>query len=78
MEAIEVTARFDPSGKILPLSFRWRGSQYQVDAVGRHWQTEDGFHWLVLSTSGQAFELLYVAAEACWYLVQTPSSSQLV
>jgi hypothetical protein len=77
MEAIDVTARFDETGKVHPISLRWLGREYRVEAVGRRWQAEDGLHVLVICTTGQAFEIRFNPAEGRWYLVQVPSDRML-
>lgn len=68
MEAIEVTARFDTSGRVIPLSFTWQGSTYLVDSTGRRWQNQNGQHILVMVPSGRVFELIYVPSRNRWYL----------
>lgn len=77
MEAIDVTARFDEDGKIHPLSIRWQGREYRVEAAGRRWQAQDGLHLLVMTSTGQAFEVLFDGAQGRWYLVQVPSDRML-
>jgi len=71
MQAIEVTASFEPDGKITPLRFRWRGGIYQVEATGRRWQEQDGCHILVMVESGRMFELLFSSWESRWYLIRS-------
>jgi hypothetical protein len=68
LDPIEVTARFDPQGKIIPLSFTWRGHTYRVDSTGRRWRDEAGHHILVMAPIEQVFELLFVPEEQRWYL----------
>lgn len=68
MESIEVTARFDLQGKIVPLSFVLQGRTYPVESTGRRWQDEEGHHILVMVPGDQVFELLYAPQEARWYL----------
>jgi hypothetical protein len=68
MESIEVTARFEKDGKIIPLSFVWHGHRYTVDNTGRRWQAEDGLHMLTMTASGRMFELVFLAGENRWLL----------
>jgi len=77
MEAIDVTARFDENGTVHPLSLRRQGREYRIEAAGRRWQAEDGLHMLVITTTGQAFEILFDGAAGRWYLVQVPSDRML-
>ena len=77
MEAIDLTARFDETGKIHPLSLRWQGREYRVETAGRRWQAEDGLHILLITSTGQAFEVLFHVVEGRWYLVQVPSNRML-
>ena len=70
MEQIEVTARFDAHGKITPLIFVWKGRNYQVESIGRSWQTDDGIHVLVMIRSNEVYHLLFNPDEACWYLLR--------
>jgi hypothetical protein len=70
MQPVEVTARFGPDGKIIPLRFRWQGGLYPVESTGRRWQVEDGYHILVMTAGGRMFELLFIAQENRWYLAQ--------
>lgn len=68
MQTIEVTAHFDEGGKIMPLSFTWKSSRYQIESVGRRWSAEDGQHILVMVPGGRIFELLFACKESRWYL----------
>ena len=66
MESVEVTARFEEDGKIIPLSLVWQGQRYELDNTGRQWQASDGWHILTMTASGRMFELVYIAAERRW------------
>jgi hypothetical protein len=68
MEQIEVTARFDQEGKVIPLYLVWKGHRYTVDNLGRQWRAADGLHMLVMTPTGRMFELLFVSSERLWYL----------
>lgn len=74
MQAIEVTAYFDENGKVMPISFTWNGSRYQIESVGRHWHTEEGQHILVMVPGGRIFELLFVCNESRWFLGRAETS----
>ena len=70
MEAIEVTARFDAKGNIIPLTFLWQDQTYKVDSIGRNWQASDGLHILVMNNKNQAFHLIFKPHTTQWYLLQ--------
>ena len=70
MEEIEVTARFDPKGKIIPISFVWGVRAYRIDSIGRSWQAKDGFHILVMTPRNQAYHLLFVSETTKWFLIR--------
>jgi hypothetical protein len=71
MDPIEVTVRFDSQGQITPLRFTWKGRSYLVESTGRHWSGADGQHILVMTVSGDMFELVFTPGEGRWYLGQT-------
>ena len=68
MEPIDVTARFDKQGSIIPLHFTWKGGIYQVESTGRRWQDEAGQHILVMVSSGRIYELNFKSGEGRWYI----------
>ena len=68
MEAVEVTTRFDRQGRIIPLSFIWRGREYTVLSVGRGWQDEAGQHLLVMVPGERVYELVFSTTELRWYM----------
>ena len=70
METIEVTARFDPEGKITPISFVWRGRVYPVESIGRSWEARDGLHMLVMVPGNRAYHLIYNPQDKTWKLVR--------
>ncbi len=74
MERIEVTARFDQEGKIIPMSFVWKQRTYRVDSVGRQWEGDDGYHVLVMTPGNRAYHLLFGRDQGKWYLVNTGDS----
>jgi hypothetical protein len=68
MDSIEVTARFEKDGKVIPLYLVWHGHRYTIDNIGRQWPASDGLHILVMTPSGRMFELVFVASENRWLL----------
>lgn len=68
MEPIEVTARFDSQGKIIPVSFVWQETTYPVASTGRRWEDGDSLHILVMAPGDQVYELVFVRAVSRWYL----------
>lgn len=74
MEAVEVVARFDLTGKITPLSVSWRERNYSIESSGRRWQAEDGQHILVMTHSERIFELVFTSSDGRWYLNQVVGS----
>jgi len=74
VEAIEINVHFEKDGRVDPQSFTWRGQVHRIDHSGRRWEAEDGEHILVMTPAERIFELLYVRAEGCWYLVNVSPS----
>jgi hypothetical protein len=68
MVPIQVTARFEGNGEIMPESFRWQGSEYPVISTGRRWFDEKGHHVLVMIPGDQVFELVFIPSEMAWYM----------
>ncbi len=68
MEAVEVTARFDPQGEITPLSFIMNQKTMPVTGIGRRWADPQGMHILVMVPGEQIYELLFANAQTCWYV----------
>ncbi len=76
MEEIEVTAKFSPQGKIIPISFMLNGRVQKVYSIGRSWDAKDGHHVLVMGSRNRAFHLLFSAEKRIWFLMrgdQTPT-----
>lgn len=73
MEPLEVTAKFGEDGKITPLRFTWKGSDYLVESTGRQWEASDGKHILVMVPDGRIFELVYNPKEVRWLLGRVES-----
>jgi len=71
MEQIDLTARFESSGRIEPLSFKLAGRVYPVESTGRSWKDEQGFHILVMIPGGGVYELVFSPIDLVWSLRQT-------
>lgn len=69
-ESVQVTCRFDPQGRIYPLSFTSKGSHYAISSVGRQWDDSAGKHILVMDQTDQVHELLYITRSGQWLLSQ--------
>lgn len=70
MQAIEVTARFDPSGNVTPVEFVWAGKTYPITKVGRNWNEGDDLHVLCQAPGAGVCELVFHADERRWYLAR--------
>jgi len=68
MESVEVTARFDLQGKIIPVSFTWKERKYSVDSTGRRWDDKNGLHILVMVPIDRVFELVFDPEVGIWFL----------
>jgi len=73
MEALEVVARFDLQGKIIPLRIILRGQEFTIESTGRRWKSAQGEHILVITSDGRAHELLLDLIQGKWFLVRTSS-----
>jgi hypothetical protein len=70
MERIDVTVRFESSGRIEPLSFASEGHLYPIESTGRSWKDEQGFHILVMVPVSRVCELVFTPSDLGWYLQQ--------
>lgn len=68
MEPVEVVARFDAQGQVIPLSFTWQGQTFPVDSIGRGWQDASGEHILAMVPGERVCELIFIPAEKRWYV----------
>jgi hypothetical protein len=68
MQPVEVVARFDVNGRIIPLSFSWRNNKYSVISKGRQWTDPTGQHFMVMVPGEQVFELLFIPKQLRWFL----------
>jgi hypothetical protein len=48
MQPVEVTARFDAGGQLVPLQVVQAGRAWQVESIGRRWEDTAGQHILVM------------------------------
>jgi len=74
MNPIDVTARFEAQGKIVPISFVLQRRTFRVDSVGRQWQGKDGYHVMVMTAGNRAHHLLFMPEKGIWYLVKGDDS----
>jgi hypothetical protein len=70
MDPIEITVRFGPQGQVTPLRFTWKARRFLVESTGRQWTGADGQHILVMTGSGEMFELVFASRDGRWYLAQ--------
>jgi hypothetical protein len=68
MEPIEVTARFNLTGRIDPIDFTWKSHLHQVESTGRRWDSPDGQHILVMASGDRVYELLFSPSDHRWFL----------
>jgi hypothetical protein len=73
MEPLEVVARFDLQGKIIPLRITLRGQELMVESTGRRWDSAQGEHILVITSDGRAHELCLDMIQRKWFLIRTSS-----
>lgn len=66
-QPVEVSARFNSNGLVMPYSLTWEGQTYPVESTGRRWRAADGMHILAM-LPGQVVELVYRPQETSWYL----------
>ena len=71
MDTTEVEVRFDAKGDIIVLSFAWHGARYPVTSQGRQWDTDDGWHILVMTTGDRVFELVW-GGRGPWQVQRAP------
>ncbi len=75
MEVIKVKADSAPNGTLFPRSFLYQGQVFQVDSIGRRWQSESGEHVLVMiQPNDRVFELLY--SRGVWHMRRGFSQTQ--
>jgi hypothetical protein len=70
MDAIDVTARFNLQGEVIPIRFNWNGVDYLVESTGRSWDDGEGRHVLVMAPGGQTFELILALPACRWYVMK--------
>jgi len=72
MNPVQVTARTNLYGKIIPLRFEWDGQVIQILSVGRRWLSDKGEHILVMIPGDRVVELL-CQHNMCWSLKRIPA-----
>jgi hypothetical protein len=74
-EPVSVEARFDEEGTVTPTAFTWRDRTYHISDVGRRWMETNGpyhlYHCLVMTPTGETFELCLNTSTLQWQLVRT-------
>ena len=70
---IEVHARTERQGKLVPVSCVIKGTRYQIFGAGRRWEEDDGEHLMVMFPGARAVELLH-ALDGTWALVKDHSN----
>jgi hypothetical protein len=78
MEPVEVTARWNVKGEIIPLSFTWQEHIFPVVSTGRCWRDKLGEHILCMVPGDQVFELIYNPRKERWYLAYRSVRPSLV
>ncbi len=71
-KTVDVVARFDKSGKIIPKSFEWRGVKHTILSLGRQWVQDGNWHFLVMASAEEVYELVYQSEEMRWHILRTP------
>ena len=72
---IEVRARRDKEGNLVPLDCILGDKKYQVLGIGRRWQAEDGVHIMVMFPGDRAVELLH-RTDGTWMFLKDHSAKQ--
>jgi hypothetical protein len=67
-ERVEVSARWERSGKFFPRKVYWQEKVYPVESIGRSWEDVEGFHVLCMISGGQVAELLFRLNPAEWFM----------
>lgn len=71
-ESLPVEIRFNPDGTLRPTAFEWKGQRYNIESLGRQWEENGAYHFLVLVADDQVFELVFLQAENQWQLRRSP------
>ncbi len=75
MELIEVLARFNIEGQMVPESFTLKGVSYKVFSTGRKWIDAEGQHFLVMTAGERVVELVFAPDVMRWYLKPIPGGA---
>ena len=78
LEPVQVSARWETSGRFLPVGMIWQGKTYTFHSTGRFWEDQDGWHILCMLAGGQVYELVFRLGPASWHLRQPASSPQVM
>jgi len=74
MQPVEVTARFDANGQLIPLQVVQAGRAWRIESIGRRWEDASGRHILVMLPGSRTVELVYNPGELRWYLRTIPGN----
>ena len=72
LQKIEVQAVQDVNGRWLPHRFSLEGKLHLIEDVGRRWVKDGEEHILVRTMGGETYTLVFIEAEAAWYLAPGP------
>ena len=74
---LEVQARSNAQGQVLPVSLALDGIRYRVESTGRRWQDAEGEHILVMIKGGKVFELVHATPGGAWSARETGKTKPL-
>jgi hypothetical protein len=75
MVRVEVTARTNSLGNVLPICFTWKDREHQILGIGRRWQDEDGEHFLIMIPGDRVVELIY-SFDQTWSIKSFPEQGK--
>lgn len=67
-EPVAVEVYFEQDGHLRLRNFFWEGSIYQVSAMGRSWREGKYYHFLVMTSLGETFELTLDTEKLRWWI----------
>jgi PncC family amidohydrolase len=74
IKAVEVVAKVDSKGRMIPKRFKWNKHDFYVDSIGRRWVDKAGEHILVMvQPHDRVYELLFTP-EGGWLMAKTPQN----
>jgi hypothetical protein len=68
--SVETWRRRD--GRSQPSAFTYRGRRILIRDIGRQWEQEGVFHYLVMDQLGEIYELAFDQSGEGWLLVRGP------